>query len=132
MIRIPKRQIGDALLWLMAATLLLWFGDWAVWRVKVRSGGGYDTVQVNQILLTPLKNHRIKADEQSTTDERCASALFPHGGDDPCWWLRRHSTEWRSAWLTRPGALDKAGHAPQGITPQTLNGVILSSELHPH
>jgi hypothetical protein len=99
-----RQHLADALLWLMAATLLLWFGDWAVWRVRVWQGGGYDTVEVNHILLTPLKNHRMKADEQSTAAQPCARSLFPHGGNDPCWWLRRHATEWQSASLTKPGA----------------------------
>jgi hypothetical protein len=102
------KAIGDALLWLLAATLVLWLGDWAVWRVRVLHGGGYDSVQVTQILLTPLKNHRIKADEQSTADQPCARSLFPHAGDDPCWWLRRHATQTQSASLidhpARPGA----------------------------
>jgi hypothetical protein len=99
MIRVSKRRVGDALLWLLAAALLLWLGDWAVWRVRVWQGGGYDTVEVNQILLTPLKNHRMKADEQSTSEQPCARSLFPHAGDDPCWWLRRHATVWQSASL---------------------------------
>ena len=102
MIRNLKKRAGDALLWLLAAALLVWFADWAVWRERVHYGGGYDTVQVDQILLTPLKNHRMKADEQSTTDQRCTRSLFPHAGDDPCWWLRRHATEIQSASLLPP------------------------------
>jgi hypothetical protein len=97
--RIGKKQLQDALLWLLAAALLLWLGDWAVWRVRVWHGGGYDTVQVSQFLLTPLKNHRVKADEQSTTNQPCTRSIFPHGGDDPCWWLRRHATEFQNASL---------------------------------
>ena len=98
-IRIRKRLIGDALMLLLAAALLLWLADWAIWRVRVWRGGGYDTVQVTQLLLTPLKNHRVNADEQSTNAQSCARALFPHGGNDPCWWLRRHATQWQSATL---------------------------------
>lgn len=97
-----KEHLADALLWLLAATLLLWLADWAVWRVRVWQGGGYDTVEVNHILLTPLKNHRMRADEQSTAAQPCTRALFPHGGNDPCWWLRRHATEWQSASLIAP------------------------------
>jgi hypothetical protein len=100
--RITKRQVSDTLIWLLAAMLFLWLGDWAVWRIRVWRGGGYDTVRITQILLTPLKNHRIDADEQSTADQTCARALFPHGGDDPCWWLRRHATVWQSASLLPP------------------------------
>ena len=102
MIRIPKRRIADALIWLLAAALLLWLGDWTVWRIRVWRGGGYDTVQVNQILLIPLKNHKMEADSQSTADQPCARSIFPHGGDDPCWWLRRHATVWQQASLIVP------------------------------
>jgi hypothetical protein len=94
---ILKRQIADALLWLFAAVLLLWLGDWAVWRIRVHNGSGYDTVQVNQILLTPLKNHRMKADEQSADAQPCTRSIFPHAGDDPCWWLRRHTDQFQAA-----------------------------------
>ena len=102
MIQIPKRRIADALIWLFAATLLLWLGDWTVWRIRVSHGGGYDTVQVNQILLIPLKNHKMEADAQSTADQPCARSIFPHGGDDPCWWLRRHATVWQQAYSREP------------------------------
>ena len=102
---LKKKRAGDALLWLLAAAVLVWFADWAVWRVEVHYGGGYDTVQVDEILLTPLKNHRMKADAQSTTDQRCTRSLFPHGGDDPCWWLRRHATDFQTASFTPPQRL---------------------------
>ena len=102
MIRIPTKRIADALIWLLAVTLLLWLGDWTVWRIRVWRGGGYDTVQVNQILLIPLKNHKMEADAQNTADQPCARSIFPHGGDDPCWWLRRHATVWQQASLIVP------------------------------
>lgn len=94
-----KRRAVDAILGLLVVALLLWCGDWAVWRIRVHRGNGYSSVQVTQFLLTPLKNHRVKADEQSVTDQPCARALFPHGGQDPCWWLRRHATQWQSAFV---------------------------------
>jgi hypothetical protein len=97
--RFGKKQLQDVLLWMLAAALLLWLGDWAVWRLRVWHGGGYDTVQVSQFLLTPLKNHRVKADQQTTTDQPCTRSIFPHAGDDPCWWLRRHATDFQSALL---------------------------------
>jgi hypothetical protein len=97
-----KRYLGDVFLCLLAAILIVWLGDWAVWHLRVWHGGGYDTVQVTQLLLTPLKNHRVKADEQSTADQPCARSIFPHGGDDPCWWLRRHATEVQNASLVTP------------------------------
>lgn len=99
LIRKVKKWTADALLYLLAAALLLWCADWAVWRMRVRHGVGYGSVQVTQLLLTPLKNHRIKADEQGIVDQPCARAIFPHGGQDPCWWLRRHAVQSQSASL---------------------------------
>lgn len=90
-----KKRVADVLLWLLAAILVLWVADWAVWRLRVRHGGGYDTVHVDQVLLTPLKNHRLQADAESSQDQVCTRSLFPHAGDDPCWWLRRHATQWQ-------------------------------------
>jgi hypothetical protein len=110
MIRISKKRIADALTWLLAVTLLLWLGDWTVWRIRVSRGGGYDTVQVNQILLIPLKNHKMEADAQSSADPPCARSIFPHGGDDPCWWLRRHATVWQQAYFqSRRFPIDRSG-----------------------
>lgn len=97
LLRKLKRRLADAMLWLFAAALLLWCGDWAVWHLRVRHGMGYSSVQVTQLLLTPLKNHRMKAEEQSTTDQPCVRSLFPRNGEDPCWWLRRHATQSQSA-----------------------------------
>ena len=95
MLRHWKKLLADSLLTLLAAALLLWAGDWTVWRIRVSHGGGYDSVQVTQLLLTPLKNHRIEADAQSTASQPCARSIFPHAGDDPCWWLRRHTTSYQ-------------------------------------
>lgn len=95
MLRRWKKLLADSLLTLLAATLLLWAGDWAVWRIRVSHGGGYDSVQVTQLMLTPLKNHRLEADAQSTASEPCTRSLFPHAGHNPCWWLRRHATKYQ-------------------------------------
>ncbi len=99
-----RKWTADATLWLLAAALLLWCGDWAVWHLRVRRGTAYSSVQVTQLLLTPLKNHRIKAEEQGTLNQSCVRALFPHDGEDPCWWLRRHATQSQSA--SRMGAAE--------------------------
>jgi hypothetical protein len=88
-----KQLAVDTVLTLLAATLLVWAGDWAVWRIRVSHGGGYDSVQVTELMLTPLKNRRLQADAQSTASQPCTRSIFPHAGADPCWWLRRHATD---------------------------------------
>jgi hypothetical protein len=90
-----KKPLADTLLTLLAAALILWAADWLIWRIRVSHGGGYDSVQVTHLMLTPLKNHRLEADAQTTVTEPCTRSIFPHAGDDPCWWLRRHATDYQ-------------------------------------
>jgi hypothetical protein len=92
--RFGERQIQNALVWLLATAAALWIGDWTVWSVRVWRGGGYGAVQVDQYLQTPLKNHKMEYDHMGLIDQACARSIFPHGGDAPCWWLRRHTTQW--------------------------------------
>src|SRR5579875_2419377 len=89
------RVLEDGLKWLMVAAVVLWVGDWAVFRVETARGRGYDSVQVEQYLGTPLKGNKTEYDYEGTAAVNCARAIFPHGGAPSCWWLRRHTTEWQ-------------------------------------
>ena len=82
------------LVWLLAVAATLWVGDWTVWQLKVARGGGYDSVQVDLLLKTPLKNHKEEFDDMGIAPQACVRALFPHNDDKPCWWVRRHTTQW--------------------------------------
>jgi hypothetical protein len=78
---------------LIAAFILLYIGDWVVLAVRQHHGTGTDTVQVDLLLSTTLKNHRDEYDDLGTTATPCVRSIFPHGYS-PCWWLRRHATQW--------------------------------------
>ncbi|MFT4111594.1 hypothetical protein [Silvibacterium sp.] len=86
------------LLWLTVRALVVVFvvayvADFAVFRVESARGRGYDSVEVKQFLETPLKGSKAEYDYMGTQPVDCARALFPHGAP-PCWWLRRHASQW--------------------------------------
>jgi hypothetical protein len=75
---------------LLAAAVLLYLGDWAVWRVRVAMGGGMGTAQVSRFVVAPLKGNKEEYyfDGKATVD--CSRSLFPQAGSGACWWVQRH------------------------------------------
>ena len=73
---------------------LLYVGDWTVFEVRVAHGTAYSSVQVDQLLATPLKGQKTEYDLMGTTQEICSRAIFPQKWHPPCWWLKRHTSQW--------------------------------------
>jgi hypothetical protein len=90
-----KRRLGQILQVLLVTLLVLYLADWIVLRVKT-GGRGTSTVQVEQFLKSPLKNHKEEFDYLGTVAQPCVPSLFPHGSEAPCWWLQRHKIQWVS------------------------------------
>lgn len=76
------------------AAVLLWLGDWAVFRLRASRGIAFHTIQVQEYLATPLKGDKEEYDYMGPVQENCVRTLFPHANVPPCWWLRRHTTRW--------------------------------------
>ena len=89
-----KRIVGQGLLFLLAALAVLYAADWAVLQVRIRRRTGFSTVVVHQFLATPLKNHTDEYDYMGDFAQPCVRSIFPHASDSPCWWLKRHTTQW--------------------------------------
>ncbi len=79
---------------LAIAILLLWLGDWIAFRVRSAHANGFQFIQVQEYVTTPLKGSKEEYDYMGTRMESCARAIFPQAGAPPCWWLRRHTTQW--------------------------------------
>jgi hypothetical protein len=90
-----KRLLGKILQVLLATLLVLYVADWIVLRVKT-GGRGTSTVQVEQFLKSPLKNHKEEFDYLGTVAQPCVPSLFPHSSEAPCWWVLRHKIQWVS------------------------------------
>lgn len=85
------RKILPAILLL---AILAYAVDYAVWRVRVARGTGMATIALDQYLSTALKGNKDEYDYLGAVQQPCAVALAPHGGAKPCWWLRRHTSQW--------------------------------------
>ena len=88
------RWLGRLAQFLAIAILLLWLADWIVFRIRSARGNGFQTIQVQEYLTTPLKGSKEEYDYVGPAMETCARAIFPHAGAPPCWWLRRHTDQW--------------------------------------
>jgi hypothetical protein len=44
----------------------------------------------------PLKGQKEEYDYLGTADVPCSRSLFPQGGNDPCWHLRRNPNQWEN------------------------------------
>jgi len=89
-----KRAVGRwmerAVIGLIALGALTYGGDYGVY---VARGKPQDSVNVDQMLAVPLKGNKTEFDYQGSAPQGCARALFPQGGETPCWYLRRHKTQ---------------------------------------
>lgn len=88
------RLVGRGLIFLAASVAILYAGDWGVLRVRMARQTAFSTVQVDQFLASPLKNNKEEYDYMGTVAQPCVRSIFPHASDLPCWWLRRHTTQW--------------------------------------
>ncbi len=94
-VRALKNIVKIVLLLLVLAYAL----DWVVFRIRLGRGTAISSVTVEQFLKTPLKNNKVELDYTGPADEPCSRTLFPQYGNSawntPCWWLRRHTTQWQ-------------------------------------
>jgi hypothetical protein len=72
-------------------TLVAFAVDWSIFKLR---GSPQSTVAISQFMTVPLKGDSTEYDFLGTLNVPCARALFPHGGMDPCWNLRRNPNRW--------------------------------------
>jgi hypothetical protein len=72
---------------LLAGFVLLYGGDWAVFKLR---GSPRSKVTVNRYVTIPLKGNKQEFDYLGTIDQSCAVALFPQTGQVACWQLKRN------------------------------------------
>jgi hypothetical protein len=74
-----------------AALVALYVGDLIV--VRVRGDAAFGSVRVNVLYAIPEKAARMDYSAGPPQDVECVRALFPHFGDDPCWYASRQKTK---------------------------------------
>jgi hypothetical protein len=91
------RWLGRWIFRVLAALAVLMLAAIAVdWCVYVLRGSPQSSVAVSQLMSVPLKGQKTEYDYVGTADVACDVALFPHGGEEPCWYLKRHATQWEN------------------------------------
>ncbi len=91
MMRWLGRWVLRVLVAIAVLSLAAFAVDWTVFKLR---GSPQSTVTVSRFLAVPLKGQKTEYDFMGTVDLPCAVALFPHGGLDPCWNLRRNQNQW--------------------------------------
>jgi hypothetical protein len=87
------RWLMRVLLAVAIVSLAAYAIDFAVYKLR---GSPQSSVSVSRFMSIPLKGQKTEDDYLGTADVACAVALFPHGGQDPCWHLRRNPNQWEN------------------------------------
>ena len=51
----------------------------------------FGTVQVKRYYAVRLKGNKVEYYSLDPATEQCVYSLFPHFGDNPCWYVSRHT-----------------------------------------
>ncbi len=84
------RIVIRTLVGLLLAAVLMYLGDWGIWRVRGGMGGGMGTAQVSRFVVAPLKGNKEEYYFDGTATVDCSKSLFPQAGSGACWWIERH------------------------------------------
>jgi hypothetical protein len=72
----------------------LYTGDYIFLRYRRMNGRNIrDAVQVQRYYAIAEKNNKTEFMYDEPESRECVCALFPHFGDVPCWYARRHREE---------------------------------------
>ncbi|HEY3929574.1 MAG TPA: hypothetical protein VGL89_14460 [Candidatus Koribacter sp.] len=88
-----KRILLRMLAGLLLAAALFYAADYAWLRVRVGRNAAFDTVQVEIVDQIPQKGNKAEYVPQEPQMQTCVRSILPHLGDQPCWYLRRHSSQ---------------------------------------
>jgi hypothetical protein len=93
MMRTLGRWLMRVLLAVAIVSLAAYAIDFMVYKLRESP---HSTVAVSQYMSIPLKGQKTEYDFLGSASVPCAVALFPHGGQDPCWHLRRNPDQWEN------------------------------------
>ena len=88
--QILKRILGA----LTAASVLIYSGDYAYLRIRMlhpTPTNPFESVTRTRVLAIPQKNGKFdyQIDQAQPVETlTCVHSLFPHYGDQPCWYLK--------------------------------------------
>jgi hypothetical protein len=91
---VPRQSIKRTLARALLIALATLFATFAADDARVRLiHAPLRTVNVKRYLAIPQKGGKFQFVFDGTEVRPCVNALFPHQGNQPCWYLNRHKTE---------------------------------------
>ena len=84
------RWLQRVLVVLAAAFILIYAGDWALYKLR---GSPRSKVTVNRYITIPLKGNKQEFDYLGSIDVPCSVSLFSQAVQAPCWQLRRDANQ---------------------------------------
>lgn len=90
-----ERILSRIVICVLVAAAVAYVADWGVLRVRMSRQTAFSSVQVDQFVAASLKGNKEDYYYAGTLQQECVRSIFPHAADVPCWWLRRHATQWK-------------------------------------
>ena len=90
-----KRTVAGIVVVMVAAFIV----DYVVLRAKImfpKLGAATGTVQMTRLYAIAQKNGRVEYELDANQPEvtaPCVHSLFPHMGNNPCWYLQQNATK---------------------------------------
>jgi hypothetical protein len=87
-----KRALQGVALGLVALLAIVYVADYCSLRYQIPRGRAqFGQVTVNAMYAIHVKNGKIQYEPGDQEIDTCVNSLFPHFGDNPCWYMRRHT-----------------------------------------
>lgn len=77
---------------ILALAALAFLADYLSLRLDVPARDRFDSVDIRHFFAVKLKNKQTSYMFDQPQPTECVNSLFPHLGDNPCWYARRHTT----------------------------------------
>jgi hypothetical protein len=93
----PLMIVKRTLLTAVALLFAIYAGDYLFVRFRMaypQAGEAFGTVKMERLYAIPQKNGKIEYEfdaQQPEVATPCVHSLFPHMGNNPCWYLQRNS-----------------------------------------
>jgi len=84
------RLVARTLLGVLAFALVSYMGDALILQLR---SSPRSTVAVQHYFAIRQKTGKVELQYDRSYDQPCVNSLFPHFGEPPCWYLRRHTEQ---------------------------------------
>ncbi len=89
-----RRLFGIGATAVACVALVLYSGDYLALQFRIPDNRPqFGSVHIQRLIAVPQKNGKIEFIKDEPIDQPCVHSIFPHFGDDPCWYLEKHTRQ---------------------------------------